>query len=334
MRERDRERVERKGDRRGVEVRSREHRAVREQNDRVVGRRCELDLDLASRVRESLQDDADDLRQAAERERILDLPSRVGIVQRAPVEKAAKQGGGLHLPSGRAQRCDAGVEDRRIRSVTLGRKRRGVDREEHEAGRVGQRDRGVSHRHRARVAERVAILDPEPRRRESRSRQRLSSGKPLVVVPRFAAADRDRSYVRREAEIRSTDGAPPWDDGRHAPLDHGEQHVEERRRDSGTSLRQPDTAHDQRGAADPLGEGLAHADRPTAYELLLELLELRSWDAEADVGAEAGVETVDGLVSRGVALDHITRLGDERPRDVGQRQGRRPGRERDPRRRS
>ena len=155
----------------------------------------------------------------------------------------------------------------------------------------------------------MTVLDPEPRRREPRSRQRLASGKPSTVVPRFAAADRDRGDVGGEAEIGSTDGAPARDHGRHAALDHGEQQLEERRRDSRTAAREPDAADDQRGAADPLGEGLAHADRPAAYELLLELLELRSRDAEADIGAEAGVEAVDGLVPLGVALDHGTRLG-------------------------
>ena len=158
----------------------------------------------------------------------------------------------------------------------------------------------------------MAVLDPERRRRKPRSRQRLTPGKPLVLVPRFAAADRDRGDVRREAEVGSTDGAPTRDHGRDATLDHGDQQVEERRRDSRTATRQSAAADDQRGAADRLGKGLPNADRTTPYELLLELLELRSPDAEADIGAETGVEAVDGLVSSGVALDHGTRLGDER----------------------
>ena len=161
-----------------------------------------------------------------------------------------------------------------------------------------------------------------------------SPGKPLPVVPRLAAADRDRSNVRREAEVRSTDGAPARDHGRHAALDHGEQQVEERQRDPRTAAREPDAANDQRGAADRLWKRLPHADRPAANQLLLKVLELRTSDAELDIGSETGVEAVDGFVPFGVALDHGARLGHDGPRGFGQGQHCRAGGERDPDRRS
>ena len=234
-----------------------------------------------------LQEDADDLGEGAEGERVRNLPRGSGIVHETPLEEAPEQQSSVHLAPGRPQRRDARVEDERVRGIAFVGERRGVDGEELRACRVGEHEGGPADRHGARVAQRVPVLRAEPSGSERRSCQRFSARQPQTVVPRFAAADRDRGDVRREAEIGGADGAAARDHRSHAALDHCEQELEQRRRDAGAAPRQPDAPCDQRSATDALGERLPHAEHATANELLLEVLDVRARDAKADVGAEA-----------------------------------------------
>ena len=72
---RDRERIEDECERRRVEVRGRQHSPVGE-DDRAVGRSCELDFDFPPSLLECLERDPDDLRQTTEGQRVLDPSSR------------------------------------------------------------------------------------------------------------------------------------------------------------------------------------------------------------------------------------------------------------------
>ena len=70
--ERDRQRVEREGDGRRVEIGGREDQVVRGHDERVVGRRVDLGLDGCDRRVEARQSGAVDLREGAEAQGVLD----------------------------------------------------------------------------------------------------------------------------------------------------------------------------------------------------------------------------------------------------------------------
>ena len=210
VRECDREHVEGKGDRRGMEVRRREHLSVREEHDRVVRDRVELDLDLAARVRVGVQNDAHDLRQTAERERILNLPSRARIVQIAPLEELPEHRGRVLLACSRTACRDPLVEDQRVRSEALTGERSGMHGKGEKPRRVDERERGMARRHRAGVAQRVPVLRAELDRGDPRSRQSRSSGQSARprATPRHGRSRRPRCGLRgRGRPRRSTLGA-------------------------------------------------------------------------------------------------------------------------------
>ena len=164
----------------------------------------------------------------------------------------------------------------------------------------------------------MTVSPHEPGRREPGGRERCVTGHAAPVLPGLAAADRDGGHVSGEAEVACADRPAARDHRRHAALDHGEEEIEERRRDARTATREPDAAHDEGGATDGLGQRLADADGAATHQLLLEVVDLLAFDAKPEVGAETRVEAVDRLVACCVALHDRMRLGDGAARGVGQ----------------
>ena len=101
--ERDLGEVEREGDRLAVEVAAADHPAAAgrdrvdvgdpaaREDERVVGRRVELDVEDAAQVVERVADRAVDLRHAAQRVRVLDL---VGVAVMAGLQRRCRAAGG------------------------------------------------------------------------------------------------------------------------------------------------------------------------------------------------------------------------------------------------
>ena len=148
--------VERERDRLAVEVaaaddapaagreRVRRGDAAAREDERVVGRRVELDVEDAAEVVQRIADRAVDLRHAAQRVRVLDLVRRgvVAGLERAVPQEVAQFGGDRDLAGmrprqlvgrgegdvGPEQRLDATWPRPRSRSASGGRRRRGAAR--------------------------------------------------------------------------------------------------------------------------------------------------------------------------------------------------------------
>ena len=127
--------------------------------------------------------------------------------------------------------------------------------------------------------------------------------------------------MREQSEVAGTDRSPARHDRRHVAVDERDQQIEHRRRHAGPAQCHRVGARQHRRAHGGARQRLADADRAPHDELRLERRDLLRREAMLEIAAEAGVEAVDGAVTRRGAFDHRARRRHPCPRLRGQRHG-------------
>ena len=199
--------------------------ATRE-DERVVGRRVELDVEDAPQVVERVAHRAVDLRDAAERVRVLHLvvvPVVAGL-ERAVAEEVPKLGGDGDLARMRPGELVRGGE-RHIRAQQgLDAHRPDDARGPDQSVRVGQDERPDRTHHLGPVEERQAFLGLERQRLEAGFAQRQHRRHERAADLHLAPADEGQRQVRERREVPGRPDAPLLGDDR---MDAQAQEVEE-----------------------------------------------------------------------------------------------------------
>ncbi len=310
--ERQAQRVEPQRERLAVEVAGRDDARRVADEDGVVGDRVEVDRDEAPAEADALARGAVDLRDAAQRVRVL---------QRAVSGAPGGAGAGEHgpqalgrpdLPGERAQGVDVGVE-RRGRAVQR-LDRQGGDRVggvDQTLGRDGRQRAEPRHEVRA-VDEGQALLGLEHERLEARGGERRGAVEPAPGgVGRLALADEHERGVRGRRQVAA--GA------QRAGPRHAGDHVLVQQRGEVLQHHRPHARVPAQQAVDPDGQGRAHrvarqvlpeAGGVRAQERELHRTRLLGADGEADERAVSGRHPVDRLAAGDEAGERPVRVLD------------------------
>ena len=203
---------------RHVEVAGRQQPVAVDVDERAVGGGVELDLDMIDRARERVVRGAVHLRDAAERQRVLDPPRGVRLQERAAVERfAISRAAASAWPGAGRAACARGSNGERFARKPSQESAMTASSECERAREIGQDEAGVAHRHGIRADEREAVLGGERDGREPGRRERLRAGDALAVRPgpRLRPSARARCATsaagrrRRSSPRRGTCGHRP-----------------------------------------------------------------------------------------------------------------------------
>src|SRR5216117_2576114 len=317
--EADPQRVEDEAQHLTVEVAAAQHGAVRRKDERIVRDAPEIAQDHVACEAERLARRPVDLWHAAQAVRVLHARA-VAVRGDDPAlgRQAAQVRRGRELARVRPEPVDPLVERRVGPHQRLERHRPGDVREANQTKRVGDGERR-ERRHQVRpVEEGQALLRLEGQRGEPGARERLSRRHALPVEPGLALADETQGHVREGHQVpRRAQRSLLGHEGVHAPVQAGEQRLDDRRAYARGAPRERRGEQEHDGANLLLGEGRADAARMAQDEVPLELRALGGRDDDVLELADAGRDAVDRRRARREPLDEAP------PRGERARRGRR-----------
>jgi hypothetical protein len=222
--------------------------------------------------------------------------------------------GGLDLSGDRLRRRYHWLQDGRIPTHRFqGQCGHEIDGLGDPGGQV-HHQRGVSDGHPVGRDEREPILGFELQRGKPRSRQRLGPahhGSPNLGAPAADGHQRDGGHVH---EVGCAHRTHDRDDGVNAAVQHGHQHLRDAEAGSGSATSDPHHSNEHRGSNHRRRQGSAEPSGVHSDDGLLVLAEDVQRHPLVAKMTEAGVQTVDGGISRNQRVHHGPRRLDSADR--------------------
>ncbi len=317
--------VERQGDRLAVEVATADHaspagrhgidvgHAATGEDERVVRRRVEFDVEHAPEVVEGIADRPMDLRHAAQRVGILDLVGTdvMGTLEAAAPQEVAHLGRDLDLARVRSGQLVGGRE-RDVRAQQGFDRQGGGDacRSDESVGIRQQQGTDGGH-HLGPVEQGEPFLGLQGQRFQAGLAQGDQARDDLAVELHPAPADERQGEMRERGQVAGRTHAPLLRNERMDPkAQEVEQPVHDDRPTTAVTERQRIRPQQQHRAHDFPGEGRSHARRVAHQEVLLEPSGVGRRDERGGEIAEPGGDPVDDGALGEQAVDHLARLDD------------------------
>ena len=270
-------------------------------HERVVARGVELERHLAPRVADHVVQRAVGLRDAAERQRVL----QVARARLGPQAAAGEQIGEPHrrgeLAGMGARAGHGGVQDRQVRAEALERQRRRDLEVREQLGDVVQHERPAADRDAVEADERKRLLRREADRPQAGELEGPGAVVDLAAELRAPAPDEDLADVGHLVDVGLADRPELAHDRVHAVVEQVDERLQQlgahadARGAHGVRPRDHHRPHHVLGQLAPVGRGLV-GDRGDR-----EALELVGRHRLAGERAEPGVQTV----GRRAALEHL-----------------------------
>jgi hypothetical protein len=216
------------------------------------------------------------------------------------------------------------IEGARRSAQRVDRQRRRNIRRPAETFRSQRRECGDGGRWLCAVDEREPFFRHQRHRGQRRRRERIASGHDTCVVADggLAFADQDEREMRQRREIATRANRAAARDSRvHAPVQHFHQQIERAPPDARESFGEHVGAKRHRRADGSRRQKVADSSRMAAKEIQLKRAERVAWDSCFSQRAKTGVDSVDRLVARGLAIDDRTSRIDARHCRRRQRDG-------------
>ena len=243
------------------------------EDERIVGRRVELDVEDATQMVERIAHRAVDLWRAAQRVRVLDL---VGVsvmagLQSTVAEQVAQLRGHGDLARMRPGQLVRGSEGHVRPEQRLHGHRRDHARGPHQPIRIGQHERAERAHHLRPVQQREPLLGLEDERLEAGLAQGADRRHDRATDLDLAEPDERQRQVRERREItRRADAALLRHDRMDAPAEQLEQAIDDERPAAAVAERQGVRAQDEHRPDDLARERRPDAGRVTHQQIRLE----------------------------------------------------------------
>ncbi len=304
----------------GVEVAARDHVAVLDEDQRIVGDGVGLALQRRGGGPQHVQHGAHDLGLTAQGVGVLHLGAVVAmaVANGRTVDQGAQGRGHGDLAGLAAQGVDARIE-RGVGSLQR-IDRQGARRQagrEHRLGREQARQR-QRRRTLGAVQQRQTLLGAERQRRQARARQRRFGLQRLAIHPRLSHADQGAGHMGQRRQIA---GRPDRSLGRNAGqdvgVDQGDQGLQRLAPDARCAARQGGDLQHHQQPRDRIGQQRTDAAGMAQHQILLKGFKVLRRNAGVGQEAESGVHPIDGA-----ALSHDRRHGRRAPFHIGPGAGR------------
>ena len=207
------------------------------------------------------------------------------------------------LSGGRSRGLQARIEDGAVGTVPFHGQRPGLLLLGECRQCVSDDQRAMADRDGGSVDERQPVLGRKLDRRKSGHRQRIAGWQSLAPILGLAFADQHAAKRRHQHEVAGADRAERRHDRMDAGVQRGDQRGDDAWRNAGAADRQHGCARQHRRPDDIHRQRIADRAAAPLQQLALEGARIAA-DRRTEIGAEAGVQSVDGLAGCGGTVEH------------------------------
>lgn len=285
------------------------------EDERVVGRGVDFDLQHGSRLLDYVAARAQNLGDATQRIGILHaVATLVAMHDSRILCQGPDVGGHDALPWVGTRGVDSGREGRHRAHEGLKAHASDHLRIQQEAASIDDGEAADGRHHLGAIDERESFLGLEDHGFQWHFCQGLRGGEDLATEFDAAEADEGKGHVRKGAEVAGCAyRAAAWYDRHQIGVEHLHESVDEKAAHAGAALEERVDADEHHGAHNLAGQGLADADGVAHEEVALQFPNLVAVNADMREFAEAGGDAVSDFAPRDECIHHLAARLNLRP---------------------